>query len=369
MNSIQDLLLFDRDVPIEYADALNEIAGYFPIALGGSATRIVIHYGDRWFEERNYPPEWEAFYAPANAQHAAEIGFRPLADPRQSSAHELWHFMQDQADRQTLFLTEAAAERMGLQSAHENEAHAAQVIYSSAAHWKRWSTLVAKDGTDDWATFKTWAAANGVTLPPWSLVPEPAPAPAPPMLPPEEKPGGMMMRLWVPFKALAATARALNGAPMEATAIPLLDEFYHPANRYQQEIARHFPVREWGHVARIMRRESGFNPAAACHDCFEVFWPEATGRPDWETVTQHGDVGDRPAVRGRGEWRVIPENSQGLLQINVVAWPQFAAWDLHDPDRACAAGRIIFDDGRRQGDPYKHWRSADPRVFTPTAVI
>ncbi len=193
--------------------------------------------------------------------------------------------------------------------------------------------------------------------------------PPEPTAPMQREAPGQFMQLWVPFKRLAGVSRALTGASMEWGATPNWESFYDSRlDPHRELIEKHFPVRERGNMAFIILRESGGNANAGCTDCFEVYW--LNDRPNWATVHHLASgEGTRPAVSSGGEWRVIREDSQGLLQINKVAWTNFGG-DLRDPETNLAAGRVIFDDGRKRfGDPYHHWRSSDPRVTTPRAVI
>ena len=126
-------------------------------------------------------------------------------------------------------------------------------------------------------------------------------------------------------------------------------------------IMRHFPVREIGNAAFIMRRESGFNAQARCKDCFYRL-----RRPDGSTIYNkvNGPLPDGATI--------VQEDSQGFFQINTApgAWVQFAGRDLVDPEINIATAREVFDSGRAtHNDGWKHWRSNDPRVETPRSVI
>ena len=359
--TVASLLVFDDNVPREVRLEVIDVASNFPTAISTRSQQIRVRYGDEIFEEQGYPAEWWAY-----AKGAIEIGFRPTADIRKAAAHELWHIFQYWLGVELIYLTRAQAQ--GVSTPKENEAHQVQEIYGSTQSWARWSHFTALDGEDDWQFYKDWAEAHDVRLPTWAIEepeePDPV-APTPPMT------RGNLMELYVPGNRLGAVELALHGDALEVDVIPLYEEEFWfagdattPPNTFQREIMRHFPIREWGNISAIMHRESGFNPHARCTDCFDVYWRD--GRADWGTVT-HGDAVHRELTGG--EWRVIKEDSRSLTQINTVPWSQFADWDLEDPDVHMRAARIIFNDGLARGDAYAHWRSADPRVWTPRQVI
>jgi len=90
----------------------------------------------------------------------------------------------------------------------------------------------------------------------------------------------------------------------------------------QNALRRHFPG-NYRTMAMIAECESGFRSTAHCSSCFSG----------------------------------IREDSRGILQVNVLAHPRFAAWNLYSPDVNARAARIIFD---AQG--YGAWRNCSERL-------
>lgn len=178
-----------------------------------------------------------------------------------------------------------------------------------------------------------------------------------------ERGPGTYMELYVPHKNLAAVARAIKGVPMEHIETPNWGSYVDPRiDEHRLGIEENFPVRERGNVAFIILRESGGNAGVGCKDCFMVRW--TNGKPDYSTVTRRLDMTAVPEL----PWKIIEEDSQGLLQINANAWTGHG--NLKDPVINLRVGRLIFNDGlARFGDVYHHWRSRDPRVTTPRQVI
>jgi len=95
---------------------------------------------------------------------------------------------------------------------------------------------------------------------------------------------------------------------------------------------------------------------------------------DLQTVVAVGlaesGVGTPLNRKGRSDAHKVTrrEDSRGLLQINVKAWPQFAGQDLYDPAIIIQLGAKYVADLSKQfeGDPY---RTAAAYNAGPNAVI
>ena len=90
----------------------------------------------------------------------------------------------------------------------------------------------------------------------------------------------------------------------------------------QRALTKHFPNKAVRKMAMIAECESSFRSSAHCSGCLGV-----------------------------------REDSRGILQVNVIAHPQFAAWNLYNPDVCARAARIIWDS---QG--YRAWLNCSRKL-------
>lgn len=69
------------------------------------------------------------------------------------------------------------------------------------------------------------------------------------------------------------------------------------------------------------------------------------------TIVDHmADIAFLESGYHTAAWNQNGENSRGLLQINLDAWPQFGEWNLFDPQLNCFFAKQVYD---RQG--YAAW--------------
>lgn len=61
-----------------------------------------------------------------------------------------------------------------------------------------------------------------------------------------------------------------------------------------------------------------------------------------DAVDRIADIAMLESGYHTGAWNQSGEDSRGLLQINIQAWPDYGAWNLFDPQLNCYFAGLIY---------------------------